>query len=1126
MGEPRIEVHRSHQVERLVDAMSESLRTPLGDPLAKEWVLVQGRGMALWLNHELSRRLGVWANVDYIYPRQLVQRAFESVLDRAEVERALARTQSEPLTWALLALLRADLSQPALAELARYVGSDPDGLRLFQLAERIASTFDEYLTYRPEWLLDWQSGAHASQLDLFSSNPKQVRHSPWQRELWRRLTTVLGADHVAALERSFHRALRHKRAPAGLPERLTVFALTNLPPLYVRVLSGLARHASVRLFVPSPTREFFEDTGRRRRTHETALAFKSSNAALSAAVEPNRLLESSGMLGAEFTRILNDESEKLGVQLDEHEHYDERTGSGAKPAAENRLTRLQHDILRHEHGPDRGRLPFDPDDRSITVHSCHGAIREVEVLHDQVLALLEEGYQPNDVLVMMPNVDDYAPLIEAVFDRAPDDPRRIPFRISDKRPQNDNPVLEAFLRVLHLVERRAAASEVLDLLALSPVHRRFEIDASELETLSGWVVEAGIRWGFDAEHKARAGVVAENKNSWRFGLSRLLLGYAMCSDEPVAGVLPYPEIEGSTGVLLGRLAHFVETLFEISRRLTVERTAEAWQRELTDVLSRTMAASPSEAWQLQQVLDALEGLVQASQLGGFTDLLSSRVVRHWLESHFESRREARGFLTGGVTFCALVPMRSIPFRVICLLGMNGTAFPRTTRRADFNLIDAGTSARRPGDPDRRADDRYLFLEALLSARERLVVSYIGQSIRDNAALEPSIVVSELLDVLDAQYEPSEGVRAASERFVIRHPLQPFSPRYFRNDDPRLFSYEEAYLSGAQQMQGQRVMVSPLLTGPLPAPEATAELPLSTLLDFFRSPSEYVLRRRLDLQTSDDHLEVLDREPFEVTPLQAYQLGAPALERRLRDVPPDEIHRQMEAGGWLPHGALGLLEFEQLMGSVEPIAEAIRTLQHTPKLPRLAFSLELAGRELIGELDAIHPEGRIVGQFTRTSARRVLVGWVTHLVLCCVAPDGVTPYTWLVERRPKGEGEHVTRFLPVRDAMSHLTQLVELFERGQTEPLRLFPEASRAFASMLGNAADPDAELRSKALAAANRAWAAEVSHSKGNALERLYPQAVRLDWQGPVGSAEVPPEFGFAELSRRVFGPLLEHVKS
>jgi exodeoxyribonuclease V gamma subunit len=1117
-----LQIHTSNQLELLGDLLAEEVSRPSAGALHKEFVVVQGRSMALWLSMHLSRALGVFANAEFLYPRNFVERMFQLALPPGEDPAStgaigLEGYRPDALAWAILDSLPGMLSNPAFAALKRYVGEDPLQLKRFELSTQIARSFDEYLTFRPELLRAWQGDE--TQGDLFQHAWGSI-HLGWQERLWCSLVERLGPHHFAAQEPRFLRALARKRRPAELPERISVFALTNLPPLYVRVLAALSRHSEVHVFglhPSSPNVNGAELTALELGDREPDASTSGKPAMAGFRNNPHPLTRSWGQLGLEVERTWSKELRVLGT-------IPTLTSRYGAAQAHSLLGRL-HDALGGQTGV--GTLLVPADDQSISVHSCHSPMREVEVLHDQVQALLESGFAPDEILVMMPNVDEYAPLIQAVFDR-PQDPTAIPYRISDRKPQGDSPVLEAFTRILLLADRRLAASEVLDLLGLGPVHERFGMRESDLEVITRWIVDSGVRWGLDAEHKVGAGMPNDTTHSWRFGLDRLLLGYATLGDDTslIGGLLPYPEVEGSQGLLLGRLSSFVDTLSSVVTELAEPRSAAAWQTTLTDVLTRLVTDTSVTAWQHIRVRQALAALAESASHGRCTALLSLQVVRQWLDETFSREREAHGFLAGGINFCTLVPMRSIPFRAVALLGMNERAFPRSTRRPDFNVMGRARERRRDGDPDRRLDDRQLFLEAVLSAREKLILSYVGQSIRDNSQSSPSIVISELLDELERLATPRDadatiggGHGPLRDRIVIRHPLQPFSPRYYDGRDPRLFSFEAGYLSGAAKVDRERSTPKPLLSRALDAAELT-ECALPLLLEFFRSPAEYLLRYKLELQRPEEYLEVPDREPVELNPLDAYAIGARSLALLSKGLPPRDVERVVRAGAVLPGGAPGHVHFEALCNSLLPMLEGLQRLTHGGAVPAAPVALTVDGVRLVGSLDQLYSSGRIEGRFARSSARHDLRAWLLHLVLCATRPPGVAPFSVQICRVSDNEGAAISCFKPVAEPLPLLADLLKLYRVGQSEPLMLFPKASLGFVELLRK---NKPEVEAVRQFGVQKDWAEERDQS--HALQRIYGQGAELDVDGPRGTH--PPLGGpsFAQVARRVFEPLLDHVE-
>lgn len=1111
-------LYRSNRAERLADALAAVLREPLDNPFSAETLVVQGRGMEVWLNLELSKRLGIFANGEFSFPRNFLNKVVDQVLERAPGAGDTFASR-EQLVWSLLAALSppsrgarggALLEQPGFERLAMYVGDDPTGIRRYQLCEKVAATFDQYLLYRPELLRDW---AHPQRdVDL----PVGDR---WQPLLWRALPEELRQAHLAALEPDVLRILG--TAPAGsfpgLPQRTLVFGLSSMPPLYVRILAAAARHTELHLFLLSPTPHYWAD-----------LCLPSDPGVVP---EPRsaggRLLASLGQLGAEFQYVLSSEQEALAVAETEPAGNLFLAPDADGPRAPV-LAQLQRSLLDLDEGAELD-LDHLATDESLRIHSCHSPMREIEVLHDQLLALLTDpslGLEPRDIVVMTPDIEAFAPLIEAVFERASDDALRIPYHIADRSVRQVSPVIDAFRRALGLVGSRWSASEVLDLLNLEPVRARFDLTPEEVDTLSTWVVESGVRWGIDAEHRSRHDQPAFRENTWRFGLDRLLLGYAMSSDgrQLFAGALPYDEVEGQQALLAGKLASFVESLFAHFSHLESSRSARQWQAALSSALSALVALNGDNDWEAQRVLSVLESLVEESAAAGFEEgELSLDVIRELIDGRLDAGYPARGFLQGGVTFCAMVPMRSIPFEVVALVGLSDGAFPRADRPIDFDLM---ARKRRAGDRSRRADDRYLFLEAAVSARQRLLVTYTGQSIRDNSLLPPSVVVSELLDHIanaanPGELTPRELRDQLARQLVLRHPLQPFSPRYFDGREPRLFSFDIDLAAGAQQGLTARAPAAPFFSAPLePDPELMTEprhVSLRDLIAFVERPAAFLLLRRLGLYLRNNSVEVQDREPIELDPLEQFQVGDAMLQLRLDGVQNQQSLELLRASGRVPLGTVGECTHTDISLVSDPIAAAVARERGAAPAITHPLDLELPGWRLGGELPQVHGGRLLRFQFSRLGPRHQLKLWVEHLAACAA---GVASESVLIGRAKAGSPDplRLCRLRHVSAPEQQLQQLLELYLIGTTEPVALFPQASSVYAAEMRKSGDEE-----KALEQARKTWDGDRSErAYDEHLRRVYPPEYRPDDLPLFGGAQSPP---FTELAQSVFQPLLEHLQ-
>jgi exodeoxyribonuclease V gamma subunit len=662
-------------------------------------------------------------------------------------------------------------------------------------------------------------------------------------------------------------------------------------------------------------------------------------------------------------------------------------------------------------------------------------MREVEVLRDQILDWLrrDKTLAPSDIVVLAPEIERYAPYIEAAFGGPPEAADFVPFRIADRSPVAGDAVALAFSRVLDVLRGRLAAPEVADLLDLPPVRARFGIAAEAVETLRERIREAGVRWGADGAHREAVDQPALEMHTWRFGLDRLLLGHAWAGDGShlFAGTLPVEDLEGSEAEQVGCLADLCETLFAFRERIAGPRDLAGWRDLLSELLEETVRPAWDEAWQAERLRQTLARLVERAEEAEFRATVDLDIVRAELDKALGDERSARGFITGALTFCALVPMRSVPFRNVALLGLSDEAFPRATRRAGFDLIEA---APRFGDAAPREVDRALALEALLAAEERLAITFVGQSPRDNRVLPPSVVVSELLDVAAALVDPpaegaqagvgddapvrapapspsppsvaapeTEAARAAAvrEALLVRHAIQPFSPHYFsrpEDEAARHFSYAERYVGSARAVGGGRAPAPAFFTQPLApdpsteggtvgdaqgASEAEAEprtVPVADLARFLENPARFLLQRRLGLYLGADVRPLEGREPFTLAGLERWKVGDALLPHLLAGEEADAAYDRMRATGWLPPGMPGRLCFEDVARDAQAIADAAREHGEGDAHPPLRYGLPVGEFLLTGTLRDLRPEGRLTVSFARAGGKRELTAWIEHLAM--------------------------------------------------------------------------------------------------------------------------------------------------
>lgn len=1056
-----LRLYHSNRLEALLEHLAAVVAEPLADPLAPERIVVQTQGMARWLSLRLAERLGVAANLEFPLPATFVWELFRCQLPQVPDASDFDR---DTLLWRVHALLPKLLDTPGYEPLRRYLAQGQRTLKRYQLAARIADLFDQYLVFRPQRVLAWEAG--------------EEEH--WQARLWRELARGEEPLHRARLLRLFLDRVRGAGLnPACLPERLCLFGLTALPPAHLEVLTLTAQATDVYLFLLNPSLNYWGDiVADKDLARLRALWRRHGRPDVSNYFEVgNPLLASLGKQGRDFLELL-------------HAYPCEDEDGFIDPGRGGLLATLQRDILMlQRRGPDGEAVAaVAADDRSLQVHGCHSPMREVQVLHDRLLDLFERHpeLRPQDVVVMAPDVDRYAPYVEAVFEAVPRE-RYLPWSVADRRVARERPLVKTLLALLDLPDSRLTASEVVSLLEEPAVRRRLRLDEAAFERMRAWVRDTGIRWGASGAMRAELDLPDVDANTWAFGLQRLLLGYAMPPGaEPYRGTLPYADVEGGDARWVGTLYGFVERLVAWRTRLGQPRPAAEWPRLVNRLAEDLLQPDRDEEPALQSVRDLLDALATEAARADLAEPLDRVVIREHLLAGLEQPGAGERFLTGRVTFCNMVPMRSIPFEVVCLLGMNDREYPRSQPHPAFDLIAAEPQA---GDRSRREDDRYLFLEALVSARRVFYVSYVGRDLRDNSVKVPSVLVSELLDAVDLGFSGPGGgpVRA---HVVTEHPLQPFSRRYFPGDE-RLFSFAGEWLP--QRAAGTD---APFCPEPLPPLEAEwRALDLSALLRFFRCPTRYLLAERLKVRLDERDEAVVDEEAFALDRLRAFLLRQETLERLLAGEDARTCRARALTAGTLPQGAFADLALRQETGNLEEFAAALRPRLANP-LPPLEVTFSAHGLTLSGWLRGATTAGLVRYRSARLRPKDRISLWLEHLALhlAAAAPAQRTS-TFIAEDR--------TLLLPPLDpaqAAAHLADLLALYREGLHRALPFYPDAAWAYA---------------------HKRLVEEAPHEAALAEARKFLEAADVAYVKTALRGREPLGEEFERLAEGVFGPVI-----
>ena len=1048
-------------------------RAPL-PPRESEMVVVQSQGMRRWVTLALADTHGCVGSLALPFPascmHDLAARLCRNTPSRLEQD----PFSRDALAWRVDELLRTMGDDPVHAPLRNYLVGSDDRAR-FGLATQIAGRLDDYQLYRADLLQDWERGGRAP----------GTPHAAWQAALWRQLCADGSSAHGPGGAR-IHEAIERLNGatPDGLPTRLTVFGVSSLPPLFIELLAALARHVPVTVYSATVT------------------------------------ASSSHPLVTEFGA----QSREFLTALQSHGAVHDAVTDDVAPAAQPSLLRtLQAEFARGDDGSMP--LALATDDASLRVHSAHGELRQLEIVRDQLLAAMADDatLRPHDLLLLVPDAAAWAPLVDAVFGVTEPDVPQIRYRIADRPARGEDQAADAFSMLLGLHGGRLTHSEVFELLARPLVHTALGLAETDVDALSAVTHAANTRWGYDAASREALGMPAYEEASWRASLDRLLIGIATgVHDDLLLDVLPQAGDTHGDAESIATLATWIDSLAAALDDWDTPRTPAAWSVTMQSAV-QTLLSTPDtrDAQSVASVTRLLSELADLSFSASYSGDVPFGVVRDWLEAQLDLDTFGSGFLSGGMTVAALKPMRSLPFKVIAVVGLDEGVFPRRERRAAFDMLEL---EHRAGDRDMRTDDRQLFLDLLCAAEQRLILTYSGRAVTDNSPRASSVVIDELLDHLDRR---TGGV--ARERIVVVHPLQPFSRRYFAPDrDARLFTYSTTQARAAiasLQVRGADVPFVTTPLAPVTSRDGTAlDLTLAELADCWRNPSKFFCRQALGFTIPGGENESGDDEELMLDMMTQGLLKSRMLAVALHgDADIGHELRRLQGDGSLPPGALGSAWSECLRGDVTAALSFV-PLEITARI----VPVSVTGSEwrVSGMLDGVRGDTRYVVRAGSFRAEHRVRAWVEHVVMCAAhegVDDGAVSAfpcpvrTVLVAKK----GIEVT-YECVPDARALLTELMVEAGRGRAAPLVFFPQAAICWLDAIApakaprkNAApkDPQAVARAQFACEANQFQPVGGDHAD---------EHVALCFRGV--DPLVTQWNEFERLTRLLFRPLLSRI--
>ncbi|QLB20883.1 exodeoxyribonuclease V subunit gamma [Vespertiliibacter pulmonis] len=967
-------VYYSNQISHHKDVLIKILQQdPNPDPFSQEVVLVQSLGMAQWLQMQMSEQIGVIGNIQFPYPTSFLWQQYRLLFPELPKENIFERNA---MVWHLMRLLPNYLAMEEFSLLAHYL-KQADQLKEYQLVSKIADLFDQYLVYRPQWLILWENGELGKVLNEISQtisfkNKDMTAieiNMKWQCILWNALVNDLKKDTPELIFTTSHRAYLQQRyfdkldsltelEKEKLPKRIFIFGISSLPQIQLNFLKKLSEYCHIHFFFTNPSESYWANDREDKVLEKLALKRNLSTEEIDQllAEQGNPLLTIWGKQGKEFLSLL---AENELQDIDYYQPFE--TGK--------LLDQIKNAILYSEY---HSNFNIAEQDNSIQIHACHSKMREVEVLHNQLLLLFEQNpdLAPKDIIVMSADIDSYAPYINAVFSSYNrKDPRFIPFSLSDQKINYIDPIIASFINILSLKDRKFILDEIFSLFDVKAIREKYQLTEIQLSTLREWAELSGVRAGLKKDNDNWT-----NYNSWENGLNRLLLGLSLKAENNAwQDILAFDESYGLSAEIIGYIAKFIQNLTAWVNFIIEPHSALEWKIMLTQLIQKFYQDNEENAVTLSNLLEIIESTFNHIEQADFMEKLDIEVISLLFEQRLSEQRNNLNFLVGKVNFCTLLPMRAIPFKVVCLLGMNEGDFPRQQVLNNFDLMQY---AYQKGDRSKRDDDRYLFLEALLSAQQIFYVSYIGQSLTDSTNKLPSVLVSQLIDYL--QDRLSNG-----QKLIINyHSMTIFSPRNFINGN---IAYDKEWLKAKNQSSSELEFLTEITNDRAlyknENNEDEIEVDLSHLIAYLQSPLKYFFNYQLGVNLESYDKSILDSEHFNLSGLEKFNLLEELINVEINQF--DKLFENAKLQGSLPASSFAKISEQQLTLSISKLRERLSIyLSKQPDSIECIYKFHFGNHtvKLIGNIQNLFDETIVQWRVGSLKDKYIIQMWIYYLLL--------------------------------------------------------------------------------------------------------------------------------------------------
>lgn len=978
-----IQIIAGASLEQLATDLAIKIRDQERNIFQPVHIVTQTEGMNNWLKINLASKNGIAANIRFLKPNELISKLYYSL--GATYKPVLSAEEQQ---WILFKVLNEKKFIESFPKVSRYYTGDVENkaAKRMSLARKIADLFDQYQIYRTDIISKWNKNEL-----YFSGNENET----WQQYLWISSRNLLH-DHFPDkldisnfIQEQAKDAMKMRKLQADIPV-IYFFGISLITEFHLNILRRISGEIDIKFFILNPALSdyWFDDLS------EKKLVFyrKTGKVMPTEEATGNALLLLWG-------RVIQDSFSLLFKDDDIINNYSEIPKADSLPLT--LLSKVQ-DSINQYYNLNNELNVSDLQDGSIVINSCYNPVREVQVLYNYLVKLFLEnggGLSTRDILVMVSDIDLYAAYVQSVFDNAP---YKFHYTIADEHYALRDSISSALQAILKIDEENFDAELLLRLLDYSSVRQKFNI--SNVALLRRIIKSANIRFGIHGN------IIDDTRFvSWKYGAKKIMFGACMFSNAEFSfaneSFYPVNEVEGYDAFEVIKFISFIEALIASIEKRKQNRSISEWVKYVDEILHDFVCDKEENNDEDYLVLmKELENYNLLSE--AFNENIAYSIFVEDLLKHIDQKSQHVTYAQHGITFCSFIPMRSIPFKVIALLGMDNDKFPRRNNELSFNLMSVKP---RRGDRSVKDNDNHLFLETLLSAGENLYISYSGQSVKDNSPIPPAIVVDELLDYIQSAMTEDVDVK---KQLIQLQPLHNYSGKYNREDD-KLYNF---LLTSKEQKDFRYPIVREVEFD-------FSEIDIQHFERFLSNPVKGYFNRVLGIYYNDEEVLAETTEKFELNKLEQSQTKNKLL-RCDNDLIEQFVDSELKKGH-LPLKNMASASVMYIQSEIKDTKEIFESLVEN-KQPRTAeIDLRIDDTILKGRIDGMYDDQLIITSFSSKENKYLFRGFL-HYLLLTASGESITLY--FISRE---QGMHQAQKLKREDAIEKLSAFITFYKHHHT-----------------------------------------------------------------------------------------------